>query len=167
MISWRSYLLFHGINFYSSRLCRLTPIGIQFSSVAQLCPILCDPMDYSTPGFPVHHQHQVGVCSNSCPSSQWCHPTSSSSVVPFSSCLQSFPASGFFPGIQAQDYCFSPFPIVAWSPGTSPLYSSLVLPAASSAAHCKGFTMKVLSTSMDTSVYFPSILRKRAINLVS
>ena len=35
--------------------------------------------------------------SNSCPSSQWCHPTISSSVTPFSSCLQSFPASGFFP----------------------------------------------------------------------
>ena len=35
-----------------------------------------------------------GVCSDSCPSSQWCHPTISSSVVPFPSCLQSFPASG-------------------------------------------------------------------------
>ena len=34
--------------------------------------------------------------SNSCPLSQWCHPTISSSVVPFSSCLQSFPASGSF-----------------------------------------------------------------------
>ena len=37
------------------------------------------------------------ACSNSCPSSQWCHPTISSSVIPFSSCLQSFPASGSFP----------------------------------------------------------------------
>ena len=37
------------------------------------------------------------VYSNSWPLSQWCHPTTSSSVVPFSSCLQSFPASGFFP----------------------------------------------------------------------
>ena len=36
------------------------------------------------------------ACSNSCPSSQWCHPTMSSSVIPFSSCLQSFPASGSF-----------------------------------------------------------------------
>ena len=35
--------------------------------------------------------------SNSCPSSQWCHPTISSSVVPVSSCLQAFPASGSFP----------------------------------------------------------------------
>ena len=38
-----------------------------------------------------------GAYSNSCPSSQWCHPTISSSVVPFSSCLQFFPASGSFP----------------------------------------------------------------------
>ena len=38
-----------------------------------------------------------GVYSNSCPLSRWCHPTLSSSVVPFSSCLQSFPASGSFP----------------------------------------------------------------------
>ena len=38
-----------------------------------------------------------GACSNSCPLSQWCHPTISSSIVPFSSCLQSFPASGSFP----------------------------------------------------------------------
>ena len=37
------------------------------------------------------------VCSNSCPLSQWCHPTISSSVTPFSSCPQSFPASGSFP----------------------------------------------------------------------
>ena len=34
--------------------------------------------------------------SNSCPSCQWCHPTLSSSIIPFSSCLQSFPASGSF-----------------------------------------------------------------------
>ena len=37
------------------------------------------------------------ACANSCPLSQWCHPTISSSVIPFSSCLQSFPASGSFP----------------------------------------------------------------------
>ena len=39
-----------------------------------------------------------GACSDSCPSSRWCHSTISSSVIPFSSCLQSFPASGSFPG---------------------------------------------------------------------
>ena len=37
------------------------------------------------------------ACPNSCPLSQWCHPTISSSVIPFSSCLHSFPASGYFP----------------------------------------------------------------------
>ena len=38
-----------------------------------------------------------GACSNSSPMGPWCHPTISSSVIPFSSCLQSFPASGSFP----------------------------------------------------------------------
>ena len=38
-----------------------------------------------------------GAYSNSCPSKRWCHPTISSSVIPFSSCIQSFPASGSFP----------------------------------------------------------------------
>ena len=51
-------------------------------------------MDCGTPGFPVLHIPRV--CSNSCPLSQWCHPTISSFVIPFS-CPQSFPASGSFP----------------------------------------------------------------------
>ena len=38
-----------------------------------------------------------GICSDPCPLSWWCHPTISSSVCPFSSCFQSFPASGSFP----------------------------------------------------------------------
>ena len=66
----------------------------KFSSVAQSCPALCDPMDCSTPGFPVHHQlpeltqtHALSVGDAIQPS----HP-----VVPFSSWLQSFPASGSF-----------------------------------------------------------------------
>ena len=69
---------------------------IPFSSVQLLSRVrLCHPMDCSTPGFPVHYQLPE-LYSNSCPSSQWCHLTTSSSVVPFSSCLQSFPASGSF-----------------------------------------------------------------------
>ena len=68
----------------------------QFSSVAQSCPTRCDPLDCSTSGFPFHHL----TCSNSCLLSWWlswwCHPTISSSVIPFFSCLQSFPASGSF-----------------------------------------------------------------------
>ena len=47
-----------------------------------------------------HPSPTPGVYSNSCPSSWWCHPTISSSVVPFSSHLQSFPASGSFPRSQ-------------------------------------------------------------------
>ena len=43
------------------------------------------------------HSLSSGVCSNSCPLSRWCHPTILSSAVPFSSCPQSFPASGSFP----------------------------------------------------------------------
>ena len=49
---------------------------------------------FVTAGLSVHHQ--LWVHPNSCPLSQWCHPTISFSVVPFSSCLQSFPASGSF-----------------------------------------------------------------------
>ena len=73
---------------------RVSFIMYQFSSVTQSCLTLCDPMDCSMPGFPV--PHQLPVYSNSCPLSQWCHPTISSSVVPFFSHLQSFPASGSF-----------------------------------------------------------------------
>ena len=50
---------------------------------------LCNPVDCSMPPF--------WVCSNSCPLSRRCHPTISPFVIPFSSCLQSFPASGFLP----------------------------------------------------------------------
>ena len=46
-----------------------------------------------------------GAYSNSCPSSQWCHPTISSSVIPFSSCLQSSPASWSFPVTQFFAFC--------------------------------------------------------------
>ena len=52
-----------------------------------------------------------GTCSDSCPSSRWCHPTISLSVIPFFSCLQSFPASGFFSKKSAirwpKCWCFS------------------------------------------------------------
>ena len=55
---------------------------------------LCDPIDCSMPGLPVH---PPGAHPNSCPLSQWCHPAILSFVVPFSSGLQSSPASGSFP----------------------------------------------------------------------
>ena len=73
-------------------------IYLQFSSVAQSCPTLCDPMNRNTPGLPVHHQlpeftkthvHQVGIAI------QPSHPLSSPS--PPTSNQGLFPASGFFP----------------------------------------------------------------------
>ena len=70
------------------------PITVQFSSVAQSCPTLCDPMNHSTPPCP---SPTPGVHPDSRPSSQWCHPAISSSVVPFSSCPQSLPVSESFP----------------------------------------------------------------------
>ena len=55
--------------------------SVQFSSVAQSCPTLCDPMDCSTPGLRCPSP-APGAYSNSCPLSRWCHPSISSSVVP-------------------------------------------------------------------------------------
>ena len=77
----------------SSPLCSLSRT-VQFSSVAQSCLTL----------RPYGPQHARPPCpsstprvySNSCPLSWWCHPIISSSVIPFSSCPQSFPASGSF-----------------------------------------------------------------------
>ena len=68
---------------------------LQFSSVTQSCPTLCDPMDpqHSRPPCPSPTSR---VYPNSCPLSRWCQPNISSSVVPFSSHLQSFPATGSF-----------------------------------------------------------------------
>ena len=68
--------------------------SVQLSSVTQSCPTRCNPMNHSTPGLPVHHQ--LRVHPNACPLSRWCHQAISSSVIPFSSCPQSFPAWGSF-----------------------------------------------------------------------
>ena len=67
--------------------------------VAQSCPTLCDPMK-SQHARPTCLSPTPGVHSNSCALSQWCHPAISSSVVPFSSCPQSLPASDSFPTSQ-------------------------------------------------------------------
>ena len=84
-------------------------------SVTQLCSILCDPSTkihldppkilYLDPPkfFGLQHARPScsllypRVCSDPCPLSQWCHPTISSSVIPFSSCPWPFPASRSFP----------------------------------------------------------------------
>ena len=68
--------------------------SVQFSSVAQLCPTLCDELQHARPPCP---SPTPRVHPNSRPSSRWCHPAISSSVVPFSSCPQSLPPSGSFP----------------------------------------------------------------------
>ena len=65
-------------------------------SVAQSCLTFCNPMTALRQAS-LSISVSPRVCSNSCPLSQWCHPTISSSVIPFSSCLQSFPTSGAFP----------------------------------------------------------------------
>ena len=68
--------------------------SVQFSSVAQSCLTLRPhELQHARPPCP---SPTPGVYSNSCPSSWWCHPTISSCDFPFSSHLQSFPASGSF-----------------------------------------------------------------------
>ena len=67
---------------------------VQFSSVAQSCPTLRNPMNCSTPGLPVHYQLPEFTQTHFL--CWWCHPTISPSVVPLSSCPQYFPASGSF-----------------------------------------------------------------------
>ena len=62
-----------------------------------LSPALCNPMDCSMPGLPVHHQFPEFTQTLL---SRWCHPAISPSIVPFSSHLKSSPASGSFPRSQ-------------------------------------------------------------------
>ena len=70
---------------------------LQFSSVhlfSRVWLFATHGLQHARPPCP---SQTPGACSNSCPSSQWCHSTISSFVVPFSSCLQSFPTSESFP----------------------------------------------------------------------
>ena len=68
--------------------------SVQFSSAAQSCLTLRPHgLHHARPPCP---SPTPRIYSNSCPSSQWCHPTISSSIVPLPSCPQSFPASGSF-----------------------------------------------------------------------
>ena len=68
-------------------------ISVQFSHSVMSDSLRPHELQHAKPPCP---SPTPGACSNSCPSSQWCHPTISSSVVLFSSCIQSFPASGSF-----------------------------------------------------------------------
>ena len=72
--------------------------SVQFSSVQFICSVVFNSLQlhglqHSRPPCP---SATPGIYPNSCPLSQWCHPTISSSVTPFSSCPQSFPASETF-----------------------------------------------------------------------
>ena len=88
-----SLVFIYQVTFHISDVLKINHLSVQFS-----CSVVSDYLR------PHGLQHNRLLCpspnpraySNSCPSSQWSHPTISSSVVPFSSCLQSFPASGSF-----------------------------------------------------------------------
>ena len=75
---------------------------IQFSHSVMSNSLWLHGLDHARLPYP---SPTPGICSNSCPSSQWCYPTISPSVIPFSFCLQSFPASGSFP--KYWSFCFS------------------------------------------------------------
>ena len=94
------FFIHHSIDGYLSCchvLSLMSPTLVQFNSVQQLN---CTPATLCTP-WNTAHQASLSITSsqslpNSCPSSWWCHPTISSSVILFFSCLKSFPASGSF-----------------------------------------------------------------------
>ena len=103
------FLLKHSISWYPHhphRLCKARGHCISliwgheimvccYWSVAQSCPALWPHgLQHTRPPYP---SPILRACSNSCRLSRWCHPTISSPVFPFSSCLQSFPASESFP----------------------------------------------------------------------
>ena len=79
-----------GVNLCVPDICATS---VQFSR-----SVMCDTLRPHEPQHagPLYPSPTPGVHPNPCPLSQWCHPAISSSVIPFSSCLQSFPASGSF-----------------------------------------------------------------------
>ena len=93
--NWRAWFFPSG---WGPATCPLTVPQHRLSSVQFNCSVVSDCLQ---PHGPQHARPPCpsptpGVYSNSCPLSRWCHPTISSSVALFSSCLQSFPASGSF-----------------------------------------------------------------------
>ena len=92
-------IIFFEVYELNKRICLADSCYNHFSSVQFGCSVVSDCLQ------PPESQHARPPCpsptcgahSNSCPSSQWHHPTILSSVIPFSSCLQSFPASASFP----------------------------------------------------------------------
>ena len=128
-----TYESFYSIILNLLPFCLLYPILHPMSPISQfilfLCTIRSDQISHSVmsdslPPYGSQHARPLcpsptpGVHSDSCPSSQWCHPAISSSAIPFSSCPQSLPASESFPMSQ----------LFSWggqSPGVSALASFL------------------------------------------
>ena len=116
------------LNIQKTKIMASGPISsVQFSSVQFSCSVMCDSLRHES-------QHTRPPCSsptprvhpNPCPSSRWCHPAISSSVIPFSSCPQSFPALESFPmsqlftwggqsiGVSASTSVLPTCPITSW-----------------------------------------------------
>ena len=115
-------------------------LNIQFSSVQFSRSVVSNSLRLHEPQHarPPCPSPLPGVHPNPCPSSQWCHPAVSSSVVPFSSCPLSFPASESFPTTQlfasgGQSIAVSasnsvlPMNTQDWSPLGDPTYWSLII----------------------------------------
>ena len=99
---------------------KLSPeLHVHFSSVQPLSHVqlLVTPWT-AAPRLP-HTSPTSGACLNSCPLSHWCHPTISPSVSPFSSCLQSFPALGYFP----MSHFFASGGQSIWVSASAPVFS--------------------------------------------
>ena len=100
------YLMYHGVcllpkkisyidyTYSSSFLLEFPGISVQFSRSVMSNSLQPHELQHARPPCP---SPTPGIHSDSCPSSQWCHPAISSSVIPFSSCPQSLPASESFP----------------------------------------------------------------------
>ena len=92
---WHSCIPLINIRTLANALAHRIGGGVQLFSRVQSCHSLWPHgLQHTRPPCP---SPSPGVYSNSCSLSQWCHPTISSSVTPYSSCPQSFPASGSFP----------------------------------------------------------------------
>jgi len=142
MLSFKSAFSLFNFNFIKRLFTSSLLSAIQFSSVSQSCLTLWDSLKHTRPPWPT-----PGVYSDLCSLSRWCHPTISSSVVPFSSHLQSIPASGSFPMSQF-------FTSDAQSIGVSA--SQLVLPMHIQDLFPLGWTGWISLQSKELSRVFPN-----------
>ena len=92
-------LLQHSVLYFTMMYGGLVRCISRFSSVQLSSSVMSDSLRLhgQQPTRPPCPSPTPGACSNSCPLSRWCHPTISSSINPFSSCLRPFPASESFP----------------------------------------------------------------------